>query len=395
MGDGVWAASGAMSLTGRPDGPPLHAPRRTVARLAQLGRSIGERVGIDVPALLGERAAIAGFTRGGTTSCGGATRLIRTADGWCAVCLARPDDIVAIEAWIGVAADPDDPWPRVERALAELPAHAAAERAQALAMPVTALAGGPTLRDPVERTALGDASPLPICDAVVVDLSSLWAGPLCGHLLQLAGARVIKVESTRRPDGARSGPPAFFDLLHAGQESVALDLGDPDGVRALEALLRRADVVIEGSRPRALEQLGIDIRSIAAGGRLRAWVSLTACGRAEPWRERVGFGDDAAVGAGLVAWDDRGPVFCADAIADPLAGLTAAGAAFDVLAMGGSWLLDVSLHGAAGAAVGPDGEWAPGDDATATPRARAVTGVAAPSGRDTATVLRELVGARP
>jgi hypothetical protein len=47
--------------------------------------------------------------------------------------------------------------------------------------------------------------------------SSLWAGPLCTNLLGLGGARVIKVESTTRPDGARSGPPAFFELLHHGE----------------------------------------------------------------------------------------------------------------------------------------------------------------------------------
>ena len=38
---------------------------------------------------------------------------------------------------------------------------------------------------------------------LVVDLSALWAGPLCAHLLGLAGARVVKVESLGRPDGAR------------------------------------------------------------------------------------------------------------------------------------------------------------------------------------------------
>src|SRR6185437_13287713 len=41
---------------------------------------------------------------------------------------------------------------------------------------------------------------------VVIELASLWAGPLCGHLLGLTGARVIKVESNTRPDGGRFGP---------------------------------------------------------------------------------------------------------------------------------------------------------------------------------------------
>jgi crotonobetainyl-CoA:carnitine CoA-transferase CaiB-like acyl-CoA transferase len=59
--------------------------------------------------------------------------------------------------------------------------------------------------------------------ALVVDLSSLWAGPLCGQILRRAGAHVVKVESFARPDGARGGDPRFYDWLHSGQESVAVD----------------------------------------------------------------------------------------------------------------------------------------------------------------------------
>src|SRR5207253_5303213 len=98
----------------------------------------------------------------------------------------------------------------------------------------------------------------------VADLSSLWAGPLCAHLLQLAGARVVKVESLHRPDGARSGPAAFFDLLHGGQEAVAIDFRHADGRASLRRLVEAADVVVEGSRPRALEQLGVVAEGVLA-----------------------------------------------------------------------------------------------------------------------------------
>ncbi|GAB2869516.1 CoA transferase [Nocardioides pacificus] len=62
------------------------------------------------------------------------------------------------------------------------------------------------------------------------------AGPLCAHLLGLDGARVVKVESTTRPDGARRGPAAFFELLHAGHAQLTLDLAtDVDVLRELVA----------------------------------------------------------------------------------------------------------------------------------------------------------------
>ena len=67
----------------------------------------------------------------------------------------------------------------------------------------------------------------------MVDLSALWAGPLCGDLLARAGASVVKVESTQRPDGARRGSRAFFDLLNGRKRSVALDLRSREGVRVL------------------------------------------------------------------------------------------------------------------------------------------------------------------
>ncbi|WP_231122266.1 CoA transferase, partial [Mycobacterium intracellulare] len=49
---------------------------------------------------------------------------------------------------------------------------------------------------------------------LVADLSSMWAGPLCGRLLAHAGATVVKVESPRRPDGTRAGDRSFFDWMN-------------------------------------------------------------------------------------------------------------------------------------------------------------------------------------
>jgi crotonobetainyl-CoA:carnitine CoA-transferase CaiB-like acyl-CoA transferase len=113
----------------------------------------------------------------------------------------------------------------------------------------------------------------------VVDLSTLWAGPLASHLMQLGGARVVKVESTSRPDGARRGPARFFDLLHAGKESVALDFTSPTGRRALVSLVARADIVLESARPRAMHQLGIDPAALVRARPGLTWISITGYGR--------------------------------------------------------------------------------------------------------------------
>jgi crotonobetainyl-CoA:carnitine CoA-transferase CaiB-like acyl-CoA transferase len=182
----------------------------------------------------------------------------------------------------------------------------------------------------------------------VVDLSALWAGPLCANLLAASGARVVKVESPTRPDAMRRGSSSFFEMLHRGHEQLVLAITEPKGLSALRRLLDAADIVVEASRPRALAQLGINAWDYVERG--ATWVSITGYGRAQP--ERVGFGDDVGVAAGLVAGDVDAPMFCADAIADPIAGLHAAVAAMAVLARGGGRLIDVSMAGAARTARG-------------------------------------------
>jgi hypothetical protein len=67
----------------------------------------------------------------------------------------------------------------------------------------------------------------------------------------------------------------------------------------------------------------------------------------------VAFGDDAAVAGGLVAFDDRGPCFCGDAIADPLCGLASTVAVLTAVGLDGSWVIDASMADIAGGLTGP------------------------------------------
>ncbi|HEU4427115.1 MAG TPA: CoA transferase, partial [Myxococcota bacterium] len=196
------------------------------------------------------------------------------------------------------------------------------------------------------------AAPRPLAAPLVVDLSSLWAGPLAARLLRIAGARVVKVEATRRPDGARRGNAAFFDRLNAGKASVALDFAECEGVARLRALLERADVVIESARPRALRQLGIDAEAWVRAQPGRVWLSITGYGRAAPGSDWIAFGDDAAAAAGLCWCVPTGaPLLVGDAIADPLAGLHGALAAQRCWRRGEGALLDVALSGVVAHAI--------------------------------------------
>jgi crotonobetainyl-CoA:carnitine CoA-transferase CaiB-like acyl-CoA transferase len=397
----AWAESGAMMLTGRPDGSPLGAPALLIDLVeraaAVLHRRSDGRVQVDGLALLAERAALSGLTRQGAISCGGSTHLVRSADGWLGVSLTRPDDVAALPAWLGHAVPDGDPWATVHDAVGGMSTTELDEKAALLGLPFAALGSvSPSACDgldlPLRAVCLAEPGGAPgsIDGARVVDLSSLWAGPLCGQLLAAAGADVIKVESTARPDGARRGPAPFFDLLNGEKRSVALDVSAAPGRRALRRLIETADVVIESARPRALEQMGIIASDILEqSGGPQAWASITSHGRDPGPRQRVGFGDCAAVAGGLVAGDDLGPCFLADAVADPLAGLVAAAAVLEALCAGGRWLLDAAMAPMAASAAGPLLDVPAGE--VHPPRAREIIHRAPVFGSDTTTVLEGVV----
>ena len=347
-----WARSGVLPLTGHRSGPPLLPPGNAASWAARMADHIAEAtrgsrhpVRIDGPRLLAERAALTGGARQGVVSVAGSCRLLRIADGWAAVSVARPDDPALWSALIGHELDEQFPV-RLTAWLAEHTGDELDERAELLGLAGAAVRSWPKVSGGTSAATGGSAGARPPRPGrprsaegqLVVDFSALWAGPLCAHLLGLAGAKVVKVETPDRPDGTRRGNPEFYDLLHGGHRSVVLDPSEPAGRAALHALVRRADIVIEASRPRALARFGLNAAAQAERGCV--WVSITAAGRSS---QRVGFGDDVAAAAGLLARDDQDlPVFCGDAIADPLTGLTAAALALSEPEGGGA-LWDVSM----------------------------------------------------
>ncbi|MFJ8816543.1 CoA transferase [Amycolatopsis thermoflava] len=380
-----------------PPGQAASALRGALIAIELLCGVAGRAVSLPGAGVLSERAAIMGLRRDAPRSPRGAFRVLRAADGWVGVNLARASDVELVPAWLE-AADPDLDAEIARRGAGEL-----AERARLLGLPFAVLPSGPD-EQLIARGQVPQVRPFVLSGGpgaqrwelpptLVVDLSSLWAGPLCGHLLTLAGARVVKVESWSRPDGARSGNREFYDLLHAGQESVALDFGAPEGRAALGRLIEAADVVIEGSRPRALRQLGIDADEVLARARDKVWISITAYGRTGPWANVPGFGDDAALAGGLLAFDPVTgvPAPVGDAIADPVTGVNAALVAVACRMAGGSWLADLALREQIAATVDVPGEPGPLGE-VAGPVARTPAGRAPELGADTERVLAELEG---
>lgn len=320
---------------------------RTEAALDRAAARLGAELGVDGPALLRERRVLLGIEPAGTVSAGGTCRLVRASDRWFAMNLARPDDVGAVAAWMACEWDPPV-WDAIVEHACTVTARDAVERAQLLGIPA-AVAIAPDEYDG-PTVAVGPGGPPPAKrhapPPLVVDLSALWAGPLCTKLLGAAlGTRVVKVEHLARPDGARAGPPAFWRSLNAGKEERHLDLASATGRAELAELLAHAGVVVSAARPRALAHLGLDPDRYAARGVV--WVSITGYGLAGDRADWVAFGDDAAVAGGVAvaAGGPDAPVFVGDAVADPLAGLAGAVVAARLVRARRTGVVDVAMAG--------------------------------------------------
>jgi hypothetical protein len=325
------------------------------ARLDAVAERLGTELGVDGPGILAERRHLLGIAPSGRVSAGGSCRLVAADDGWFAMNLARPDDRDAVPAWMG--RDWSGPlWDGVDAAATERSVADAVDRAQLLGIPAAVAVApedflGPAVEVAGEADHRGAESERPL----VVDLSALWAGPLCARLIGATlDARVVKVEDVARPDGARGGPPAFWRSLNAHKEERHVDLATATGRAELADLLARARVVVSAARPRALTGLGLDPEAFAARGGV--WVSITGYGRRGLHADWVAFGDDAAVAGGVAvaAGGPEAPEFAGDAGADPMAGLAGAVVAARLVRAGRSGVVDVAMAGVVNRALRVD-----------------------------------------
>jgi crotonobetainyl-CoA:carnitine CoA-transferase CaiB-like acyl-CoA transferase len=323
-----------------------------MAEIAQLSALLGRRVAFDPNTVLDRRGMLP-LKPPGRWSANRSCRLMPTSDGWIAVNLARDTDRDMVPAWIGCGLNAD-PWRAIVRSVRKRSQRALLNDAHLLGLAVSGVGE--------ERARSMDAPLLrfgAVCSAAtqtglhVIDLSSMWAGPLCGMILAETGAEVVKIESTSRPDAARIATPALFKRLNSRKRDVRFDFANADGRARLRDYIAGANILITSARPRAFEQFDLCPEAVFATNPLLVWVAVTGYGWTSAGAGRVAFGDDAAAAGGLVRWRGDGtPTFIGDALADPLTGLAAAVGAMHALLKGGGVLVDASMaRCAAGAAT--------------------------------------------
>ena len=150
-------------------------------------------------------------------------------------------------------------------------------------------------------------SAAPLAGVRVLDISTLFAGPLAATFLGDFGADVIKVEHPAKPDAARGHGPAkngvnlWWKTLGRNKRTVTINLGSPDGAALLLRLVADADVLIENFRPGTLERWGIGPAELHAANPRLVIARVTAFGQVGPYSGRPGFGSLAEAMSGFAA----------------------------------------------------------------------------------------------
>jgi len=141
----------------------------------------------------------------------------------------------------------------------------------------------------------------------VLDFSQNLPGPYATFLLASWGADVIKLEPPKG-DPARTMQP-FFSMVNRGKRSVVLDLRDASNRPALDALMKSADVIIDGFRPGVMERLGADYARAKELNPRVVYCSISAFGQDGPLRAHPGHDLNLQAMAGICHLEqtDDGP----------------------------------------------------------------------------------------
>ncbi|WP_164157140.1 CaiB/BaiF CoA transferase family protein [Sandarakinorhabdus rubra] len=196
----------------------------------------------------------------------------------------------------------------------------------------------------------------PLSNLLVIDLSRVLAGPYATMVLADLGAQVIKVE---RPDGGddsrRFGPfinghSAYFASINRGKRSIALDLKLPGDRRIFDALLERADVLVDNYRPGVMDRLGYGPAVLKQRFPHLVHAAASGFGHSGPYSHRAAY-DMVVQGMGgimsITGTPDGPPVRVGTSIGDITAGLfTVIGilsALHDRIATGHGQFVDVAM----------------------------------------------------
>lgn len=156
--------------------------------------------------------------------------------------------------------------------------------------------------------ALPEGMDFPLEGVRVLDLSRVFAGPLCGQVLADFGADVIKVEHPGRGDdtrdwGMRIGKTetTYYNSMNRNKRSITVDLQTPEGVKIIRDLLPQCDVVVQNFKTGGAEKLGLGYEQLKAIKPDLIYCSVAGYDSSGPEAKRPGYDLVIQGEAGLMA----------------------------------------------------------------------------------------------
>jgi crotonobetainyl-CoA:carnitine CoA-transferase CaiB-like acyl-CoA transferase len=160
----------------------------------------------------------------------------------------------------------------------------------------------------MSTTASHSEHDLPLAGIRVLDLSRVFAGPMCGMVLGDFGAEVIKVEHPGRGDdtrdwGIRIGKTetTYYNSMNRNKRSITVDLQSPEGLKIIHALLPQCDVVIHNFKTGGAEKLGIGYEQLKAIKPDLIYCAVAGYDTSGPEASRPGYDLVIQAEAGLMA----------------------------------------------------------------------------------------------
>ena len=149
---------------------------------------------------------------------------------------------------------------------------------------------------------------LPLAGVRVLDLSRVFAGPMCAMVLADFGAEVVKVEHPGRGDdtrdwGLRIGKTetTYYNSMNRNKRSITVDLQTPEGVKIIHSLLPQCDVVIQNFKTGGAEKLGLGYEQLKAIKPDLIYCSVSGYDSSGPEAKRPGYDLVIQAEAGLMA----------------------------------------------------------------------------------------------
>ena len=186
-----------------------------------------------------------------------------------------------------------------------------------------------------------DGMDFPLQGVRVLDLSRVFAGPLCGMVLADFGAEVIKVEHPGRGDdtrdwGMRIGKTetTYYNSMNRNKRSITVDLQTPEGVKIIHDLLPQCDVVVQNFKTGGAEKLGLGYVQLKAIKPDLIYCSVAGYDSSGPEAKRPGYDLVIQGESGLMALNGEAntpPLKFGVAVVDLMTGMYAAQAVLAAL----------------------------------------------------------------